>query len=344
MVGEIRERNVVIDVIKAFAIISVIVGHSIQYGFSDAYLESKAYFDNSIFKIIYSYHMPLFMLISGYLFGFSIDRDWRGIVKKRSWNLLVPIFVWGAIKTIKFIILQVADDDFSVAETCFYFLRKSVLHLWFLWALFLCTILILVVNRLFKDSLLVYISIFAVSFLIPDVMNLGLYKFMYPYFLIGYLYNVKGWQKRVVPYCNIKLLLLLGVIFIILLQFYSYDSYIYTSGHCVWGKDIINQMSINFYRYIIGFIGSCFVILLFYFLIEQRGMHMPFWAYVGKVTMGIYIMESLLLFPEIVKSMHEVNYWVVAIESLYRMTVCLLIINLIKKTKTLNRLLLGVQS
>ena len=50
MAGDIRERNVVIDVIKAFAIISVLVGYSIQYGFSEAYLASKAYFDNVYLK------------------------------------------------------------------------------------------------------------------------------------------------------------------------------------------------------------------------------------------------------------------------------------------------------
>lgn len=93
MVGDIRERNVIIDVIKAFAIISVLVGYSIQYGFSEAYLASKAYFDNVIFKVIYSYHMPLFMLISGYLFAFSISRDWRRIIKNKTLSLLVRVAI-----------------------------------------------------------------------------------------------------------------------------------------------------------------------------------------------------------------------------------------------------------
>lgn len=60
------------------------------------------------------------------------------------------------------------------------------------------------VNRLFKDNLFAYI--FIASFLVPDVLNLGLYKFMYPYFLIGYLYNVKELEIKVIPYCNHYLL------------------------------------------------------------------------------------------------------------------------------------------
>ena len=82
MTGIKKERNVLIDVVKAFAIISVVIGHGIQYGFSADYLRSGAYFDNVLFKIIYSYHMPLFMLISGYLFAYSINRDWKSVIIK----------------------------------------------------------------------------------------------------------------------------------------------------------------------------------------------------------------------------------------------------------------------
>ena len=69
-----------------------------------------------------------------------------------------------------------------------------------------------------------------------------------------------------------------------------------------------------------------------------------FMTYIGKVTMGIYVIDGLLIFPDIVKNMHEVNYWIVLIESLYKLAVCLLMIALVKKNKTLNRLLSGAWS
>lgn len=83
---------------------------------------------------------------------------------------------------------------------------------------------------------------------------------------------------------------------------------------------------------------------MFYIIIKQLGVRLPFMTYIGKVTMGIYVIDGLLIFPDIVKNMHEVNYWIVLIESLYKLAVCLLMIALVKKNKTLNRLLSGAWS
>ena len=48
-------------------IILVIIGHSIQYGSGSNFIEKQMFFNNYLFKFIYSFHMPLFIMISGYL-------------------------------------------------------------------------------------------------------------------------------------------------------------------------------------------------------------------------------------------------------------------------------------
>ena len=60
------ERNIIFDAIKAFAIGLVVYGHSIQY-------LSGCTWDNEIFRIIYTFHMPLFFMISGYFFSSSLQ-------------------------------------------------------------------------------------------------------------------------------------------------------------------------------------------------------------------------------------------------------------------------------
>ena len=67
-----KERILYLDVLKAICIVLVVVGHCIQYGSGNGYYLEKAYFENPMFIFIYSFHMPLFALISGYLFSYSI--------------------------------------------------------------------------------------------------------------------------------------------------------------------------------------------------------------------------------------------------------------------------------
>ena len=64
MLGYVYERDnkreAFLDILKCFAIFLVLYGHSIQY-------LTPQHFENCIlFKFIYSFHMPLFAMISGY--------------------------------------------------------------------------------------------------------------------------------------------------------------------------------------------------------------------------------------------------------------------------------------
>ena len=68
-------RNRKIDVLKGIAIILVVLGHVIV-----GYYDTLYYQTNLIFKICYSFHMPLFIYISGYLVGKKekYGNEWLG--------------------------------------------------------------------------------------------------------------------------------------------------------------------------------------------------------------------------------------------------------------------------
>ena len=59
-------RNQCVDGLKGFAILLVVLGHCVQYGLGEVNFNNENYFEYPIFKFIYSFHMPLFMLVSGY--------------------------------------------------------------------------------------------------------------------------------------------------------------------------------------------------------------------------------------------------------------------------------------
>ena len=246
------------------------------------------------------------------------------------------------MKLVKYIIWQIQNDDLTFEEAVIYYLDTSVRHLWFLWAIFWCSLIVLVVNRLFTDNLAIYTLIFVASFFVPDGLNLELYKFMYPYFVVGYLFNSKGFKNWIHPYLNYKLLIVLGVVFGILVSFYSYDSYIYTSGHSILRKNALHQMCINLYRYIIGFVGSGLIILFFYIVVNQWALKLSLLTYIGRMTMGIYVIAGFIPLPDVVNNIDHVNYWILMAETFYVIIASLILIQLIYKSNVLRRFLLGI--
>ena len=93
-----KERLNYIDAIKGFAILLVVMGHVIawQFGsFSDAQALGKPIL---LWNCIYAFHMPLFIFVSGLLFGYSSFPTTKSYVTKiisRFWRLIIPYFVCG---------------------------------------------------------------------------------------------------------------------------------------------------------------------------------------------------------------------------------------------------------
>lgn len=68
-----RQRVEWIDACKGFTMLLVILGHCL-----DGYLKAKLFVSDFwwmqiLFDFIYSFHMPLFFVLSGYLFYYSYN-------------------------------------------------------------------------------------------------------------------------------------------------------------------------------------------------------------------------------------------------------------------------------
>ena len=88
------QRIVFIDQLKGIAIFGVVLGHLIGH---------NAGSDNGLWTFIYSFHMPLFMFISGYLASVTSTAEtlsWNKIgrtILKKSRTLLLPSLTWGIV-------------------------------------------------------------------------------------------------------------------------------------------------------------------------------------------------------------------------------------------------------
>lgn len=331
-------RSNFVDFIKGYAILLVVLGHSIQYGNGTDYVLGGLFFDNIIFKIIYSFHMPLFMLISGYLFYFSLTK--KNIIEliiARFKSLIVPIISWGVIINL---ILLYYNRNFDIYQ--FY-------SIWFLWAILFNSLLIIVINKFFKDNIMIYIFILIIMFIIPDNFNLGLYKYMYPYFLLGYLFNKTLITKKI----DInKVIIFSFILYVPLMFFWNKLSYIYVSGINVFGElSIGNQVLIDIYRWVVGGIGSILFIALLKKIYNKNmfGERISkFFEKAGKNSLGIYIISSYIFIYFFPKYIYSIKIDNIIINAIYILLITIAMLTssyfitlLISKVKILNILLLG---
>lgn len=90
-----HQRFIWADALKGWLIMLVVLGHAIQNTLGDA-CET-----NHLWNIIYSFHMPAFMAVSGYV-AFRPDTKWVGqfvcqTIWRRFRQLVVPFILWSII-------------------------------------------------------------------------------------------------------------------------------------------------------------------------------------------------------------------------------------------------------
>lgn len=87
-------RLAYVDRLKGFAIFLVVLGHVIQ-------MNVKNYGESPVFNVIYSFHMPFFFFLSGYVAEKASPvgtvLDYATFVRKKAAGLLLPLFAWPLV-------------------------------------------------------------------------------------------------------------------------------------------------------------------------------------------------------------------------------------------------------
>lgn len=183
-----KQRIAWIDNIKAFLILLVVLGHCIQ----DVGVNN----DTGLMRFIYSFHMPLFMAMSGYV----SQRDftpWR-TVGRRAVQLLVPFLAWAVVKSI-----IVGDLEYILT-----IVMLPDRGLWFLWALFVVVLIIKcceVTARWLRIGIVVPIvaavgALYLLE-LVLDVKVLGMQfvAWQMPFYCFGWWLNRSKMAERMPP-------------------------------------------------------------------------------------------------------------------------------------------------
>ena len=171
-----NNRLVYIDISKLLAIYLVILGHVIVKSFYDAS------YSDPVRVVIYTFHMPLFMMMSGFFASSVLKNDFNSLLKKKIVQLLVPA-VSCTVICLAYFYLTINSVD----------IRDEIIgNSWFLKTLFMCQVTFWVVKRLKLPDVVLFLGSWAIILLVPHSYSMQ-YNWMYPFFWIGYFLRKNIW-------------------------------------------------------------------------------------------------------------------------------------------------------
>ncbi len=323
-------RNALIDATKGFAIILVVLGHSIQSFVTN-------FDDNFIFRIIYSFHMPLFMFLSGYVATIGNAES----LKRKFNRLVIPFISWYFASYF----LTQAYKSIGFQEYIIRWLKSPDYGLWFLWVLFLCHCTLFLSSRFNKhignySIIAVYILICSLSI---GILGMGLLKWHFMFFASGYLFSIyKNSLKKFK-----RIVMIAAVILYPILVMYWYrtqEPYFlsifsdYLKAYHIQGMNLIMSLFKYAYKYAVPFLGiiivfSCMSIL------SPNSMFFKGLSKLGLYSLDIYVLHTYLL------SMTFGNGYIKIISAvLIALGSSLIISYLLRRSPLLNHIFLGGRS
>lgn len=286
-----QTRYLYLDIVKGVAIFLMLWGHCIQY----CALNDFDFFENPVFNFIYSFHMPLFMLVSGYLFAFSCKkRDLRTLVVHKVQGLLQPIVFCTMINYfLTNIIARRHIENLLDAKW-----MSEIRSLWFLWSVLAASLIIgfayKVPKRRITQLIIAFFGLLFVCLLPNPDMNM----FMYPYFIIGFIFACV--KDRIPIFFNKLKYLSLGC-FPVLLLFFKKKDYKYITGIMNNDYDLYSLIVNNLYQWAVGLVGSVFVLVLleWFVIATKRIKPIELFGYavskIGQRSLQIYCLSVSLL-------------------------------------------------
>lgn len=287
---EKEKRINFIDIARAIAIIYIVIGHTLVHSSHCHY----------IFKFLYSFHVVLFFILSGYTF--TVKESFNRFVKNKFLRIMIPYFVWALLYLIPYFILgqNVGDTIGTTSSFNIVTQLKNVMYgngnmsalkqnssLWFLPTLFTMQImyyfLITVIRKRPKLRCLMFVPILLLSFIFNQFINFvlpwGLNSTLVlgVFFYIGYIlkdYDLLNKEKIM----NMKVVLPLFVIGFLAFYFNS-------TVFCIdykYGNLLLAMLS-----------GLCLSLVTIYIAYTMNKNKV--FEYIGKNTMAILIFHKLVV-------------------------------------------------
>ena len=270
-----HNRIIWADALRGLLILIVILGHSLQHG---------DYENRLSWNIIYSFHMAAFFVISGYV-GYKESYKMSSLIGKAR-QLLLPFISWTIIETL-------------ISGAGFLRIGNVLLHpdtsYWFVYVLFIILSVFFLMVTISKkmglndNCLLLGWVILLILVMVVTEFRLFGFQFISLYFgfyVLGYLLR-KYWIQFALSH-----IVILGVIWLVLAFFWRMHA---VPASLQWATSYIPSSLLTYgYRYITAFIGSLFFIGFAMKCMNIDNATIRLLSYLGKISLGIYIIHLFL--------------------------------------------------
>ena len=205
-----NNRTISLDIARAITIILVVIGHYMPDNSPNWYAV--------LHRFIYSFHMPLFLFISGFIYMQTLKKEsYLTFVTRKVKRLMIPYFTTSfLVITIKLLSSSNASLENPVTPFSYiemFYSPAAGFFLWFIWVLFII-FLIIPFFRTFKAICILSLISIVLYFLpinLPQYFCLAEFKSYFLYFMFGVLFfhlpKAKQICKNVSLYIYFALLL-----------------------------------------------------------------------------------------------------------------------------------------
>lgn len=338
MITPTSQRIVAFDIVKCLAIYLVIYGHTIQH------YSTMDRLDNWAYLFVYSFHMPLFMMISGYFSLSSYKLEFPTFIRKKFKQLIVPVLTFALLMTLWFEFLE-HRLIMSIVDYLTNYVIQFSTWLWFLRSLAICYLLTYIGERIPNKGRAIYYFFTIAILLFVDYCNLAI---MYPCFLSGL------WMRKVDffnKYSTHRALLASLLMYVMTFTFFNKGMWTVPAFDSV--TCVLPYLGMRAYRIAMGLSASVAIIIGLKLLTDR--MHnekmSTLLCSVGQKTLSLYVIQCLvveifipIIAPPIAQSGSNQwlgNVFIFPVVAFMFICICLLVINILSRQKWINLLLFG---
>ena len=183
-------RNKLVDCVKGYSCLLVVFGHVI-FGIQNMGGISQPGFAPMLKDFIWTFHVPLFMFLSGFIYRFT--GEWKGkktrgrFILHKAVNLGIPYFVFSILYILVNSLTPGTNFSHSTQEIL-YLWKTPAAQYWFLRTLFLLFVIYVLLSRFLNNVWITVIlaALSCVHMLFPDLPFLSLGNIVFWAFAFGF--------------------------------------------------------------------------------------------------------------------------------------------------------------